>query len=87
MGRGFALHELLWYRICMPFVLILSLKIALYTHKLKNLKYAPQIRLKNMGFIYQHHHLLGDFTAQENAAMPLLISIWKLSATGPNDVT
>jgi lipoprotein-releasing system ATP-binding protein len=43
-------------------------------YKVKNLKYSPQIRLKNMGFIYQHHHLLGDFTAQENAAMPLLIS-------------
>ena len=43
-------------------------------HKLNNLKYAPQIRLENLGFIYQHHHLLGDFTAQENAAMPLLIA-------------
>jgi lipoprotein-releasing system ATP-binding protein len=43
-------------------------------YKLKNLKYAPQIRLENLGFIYQHHHLLGDFTAQENAAMPLLIA-------------
>ena len=38
------------------------------------MKYAPQIRLENLGFIYQHHHLLGDFTAQENAAMPLLIA-------------
>ena len=43
-------------------------------HKLCNLKYASQIRLENLGFIYQYHHLLGDFTAQENAAMPLLIS-------------
>lgn len=43
-------------------------------HKLNNLKYAHQIRLENLGFIYQHHHLLRDFTAQENAAMPLLIS-------------
>ena len=43
-------------------------------YKIKNLKYAPQIRLENLGFIYQHHHLLGDFTAQENAAMPLLIA-------------
>lgn len=32
-----------------------------------------KIRLENLGFIYQHHHLLSDFSAQENAAMPLLI--------------
>ncbi len=41
--------------------------------KTNNLKHANKIRLENMGFIYQHHHLLRDFTAQENAAMPLLI--------------
>ena len=41
--------------------------------RVSNLKHANQIRLENMGFIYQHHHLLRDFTAQENAAMPLLI--------------
>jgi lipoprotein-releasing system ATP-binding protein len=41
--------------------------------KIMNLRYANQIRLEHMGFIYQHHHLLRDFTAQENAAMPLLI--------------
>lgn len=43
-------------------------------HQLQNLKYAHQIRLNNLGFIYQYHHLLKDFTAQENAAMPLLIA-------------
>ena len=42
--------------------------------KITNLRYANQIRLDNMGFIYQYHHLLKDFTAQENAAMPLLIN-------------
>ena len=42
--------------------------------KITNLMYANQIRLDNMGFIYQYHHLLKDFTAQENAAMPLLIN-------------
>ncbi|MDA9163721.1 ABC transporter ATP-binding protein [Rickettsiaceae bacterium] len=47
--------------------------------KTKNLKYANKIRLENMGFIYQHHHLLRDFTAQENAAMPLLINGMKKS--------
>lgn len=42
--------------------------------KIVSLKNANQIRLANMGFIYQYHHLLKDFTAQENAAMPLLIN-------------
>lgn len=40
---------------------------------INNLKNASKIRLENLGFIYQYHHLLRDFTAQENAAMPLLI--------------
>lgn len=41
--------------------------------KMLNLRNANKIRLEHMGFIYQHHHLLRDFTAQENAAMPLFI--------------
>jgi lipoprotein-releasing system ATP-binding protein len=41
-------------------------------HQLDNKKRAA-FRNKHIGFIYQFHHLMMEFSAEENVAMPLLI--------------
>jgi lipoprotein-releasing system ATP-binding protein len=44
-----------------------------YDTSLMNEKELKDLRLNKIGFVYQYHHLLTDFSARENIAMPAII--------------
>jgi lipoprotein-releasing system ATP-binding protein len=59
--------------------------VAILGHDVQAMNEAELGTLRNraLGFVYQFHHLLAEFTALENVAMPLLIRGMKRSETDP----
>ena len=51
-------------------------RVSINGHDISALTAKQQDRLRNqsLGFVYQFHHLLGEFSALENVAMPLIIA-------------